>query len=548
MVPSTAETVSAPAQQRLFELDTSISSDYCSFMTRGFDCTIRNRSKAIGQFLTPERIYSPMVQEVTSTLRYADNRTIRIIDPFCGDGRLIAALIRSIGSSVSSSFKLEAFAWDIDGAILAEAEKIIEDSAVAVPFDVEIHVEKRDAFECESSVLGTFDVCITNPPWSSTKSLKPNAFASKEEYRHYQDVANDYGKILSERFPEVRGGRSFGAGALNLSRFGFALAMRLISSEGICAIVMPSSFAADTSSMNLRKRLIEKYRILSLRYYPAELKQFDGADQAAISLLFDYKYGGGSGDVVSFTKTGADSYHLDGAFLRYSADNGFLIPLGYSEDEVRLLEKLSRIPALGSYSGIKLGREVDETRINERLCAHSPYRFVKGFMISCYEISNTDYWYYDSSKSALPATASEEKVVWRDVSRVSQKKRVQATLLPPGYVAGNSLGVATCKEGSLLRALLGVMNSSIFEFMSRTVLTTNHVSSGMLKRIPFPEMNAQVIEELSELVEMALENTENSDVIQRIESLVALAYDISIDELEMIQTRVGFNPQGLMGL
>ena len=125
-------------------------------------------------------------------------------------------------------------------------------------------------------------------------------------------------------------------------------------------------------------------------------------------------------------------------------------------------------------------------------------------MISCYRLSDSEKWYYDETKAPIPPSALGEKVVWRDVSRVSQKKRVKATLLGPGYVAGNSLGVATCSDPKRLRALLGVMNSSIFEFMARTVLTTNHVSAGMLKRVPYPNLNGSILDELASAVDKVL--------------------------------------------
>lgn len=532
----------ASSQERLIEVESSVSRDYCAFMTGGFDCTPRNRSKAIGQFLTPQQVSEAMIDDIVQNLATRKDAVFRIIDPFCGDGRLLAGFLVALASLQQHPRRVEVVAWDIDATIIEAAEKTIYKAAHDAPFEVVITVQVADAFDCDRNLHGSFDICLTNPPWSSTKSLKPKAFATKQEYETYQEVANAYGRLLTERYPEVKGGRSFGAGALNLSRFGLALALRLVNDSGICGIVMPSSLAADTTSAVLRQSMLDHFTLRSLHYYPAELKLFAGADQAAIYLVLDANRDDKPGRVVSHLKSKTVDYALDGTFWHFSQSNGWIIPVGYREDEIHLIEKLSLMPMLGSHNDITLGREVDETRISERLCDESPYRFVKGFMVTCYSLSDNEKWYYDDTKSPIPPSALSDKVVWRDVSRVSQKKRVKATLLSPGHVAGNSLGVATCPDPKKLRALLGVMNSSVFEFMARTVLSTNHVSSGMLKRVPYPNLSDELIEKMAVAVDKVLADPFDRLALSLIDDLVAEAYGLSPEELNVAQDAV--NPDG----
>ena len=538
LVPDLAITVQPNAQTRLLDFSAEVSRDYREFMVGAFADTTRSRSKAIGQFLTPQPIFESMVKEAISALPRRAYPLIRIIDPFCGDGRLLVAFLNELKASNIEVGKVELFAWDIDQNILEIASESIAKASVETAFQISAQIELRDAFFCEDDLLGTFDVIVTNPPWSSTKSLKPRAFENERDYDRYQEVANSYCRLLVERYPEVRGGRSFGAGALNLSRFGIALSCRLLNPQGLCAIVMPSSFAADTSSAPLREIAFGNLYLRSLHYYPAEMKLFAGADQAAIYVVLAHGCAEAPGKVVSHAYGSFKSYETSADFWTFVANNGWAVPLGYSEEELALIKKLSKSPMLGSFKEIKLGREVDETRIAERLCEDSPYRFVKGFMITCYDLSDEEKWYYDPAKASVPPSADAEKVVWRDVSRVSQKKRVQATLLPPGHVAGNSLGVAICADRSLLRSFLGVLNSSVFEFVARSMLTTNHVSAGTLKRMPFPHLDSVLASRISVEVDAILTHPHDVATKQRIDELVSFAYGLTDEELLVAQNAV----------
>ena len=123
------------------------------------------------------------------------------------------------------------------------------------------------------------------------------------------------------------------------------------------------------------------------------------------------------------------------------------------------------------------------------------------------------------------------KVVWRDVSRDSQVRRIKATLLPPGFICGNSLGVVYGDEAAIfsLKMLLAIMNSMIFEYQARSMLVSNHVSAGIVKqiRVPRPSVDMNIIE----LVDKQLAG---QDVEDAIELAVAHLYNLSADEYEII--------------
>lgn len=516
----------------------SISKSYSAYMLGGFNCSTRNRAKAIGQFLTPQPIFAPMIRAAVSEFARNPLSRISIVDPFCGDGRLLCALLTELAKFTFLE-SVSVNAWDIDNSILQEAQANIKRSASSLPFKISLNISKCDAFCSAMDSYGKYDICVTNPPWSSTKSLKARAFESEEEYKKYQELASLYGAALSVRFPEAAKGRSFGTGAINMSRFGAALSWKLLRPTGICGIVMPASFTTDTSSKKLRNHLLDSDTLLEAHYYPAELNLFETADIAAVTLVLAKNGSNEPAPVVSHMPERETVYFADKPFQEYSHRNGFVIPLGYSSAEMALTIRVSKLPKVADRKSISLGREVDETRIAERLCDQSAYRFVKGFMISNYTLIDREKWFYNDRKASIPASARAEKVVWRDISRVSQVKRIKATLLPSGFVAGNSLGVATASSGAELRAFLGILNSRLFEFMARTVLTTNHVSAGSIKQLPYPEINEEDEAHLAQLVDSML-NAPNMESYDAIDKFVADVYGLEPQEYKIVKERINF--------
>src|SRR6202012_20063 len=95
-----------------------------------------------------------------------------------------------------------------------------------------------------------------------------------------------------------------------------------------------------------------------------------------------------------------------------------------------------------------------------------------------YGVADQPSLYVDETRVKLPRSVDHPRLAWRDVSRPNQKRRVQATLIPSGWVTGNSLGVAYDREGNLnrLAALLAIFNSLVFEYQLRASLSTGHIS------------------------------------------------------------------------
>ena len=174
------------------------------------------------------------------------------------------------------------------------------------------------------------------------------------------------------------------------------------------------------------------------------------------------------------------------------AKAGYYLPTGFGVEAADLLVRLEEnvtFASLETPEGLWAGRELDETSYDTFMCADGEFAFVKGRMIERWSVSQQPTQFVDTSLRRIPPSAGHARVAWRDVSRPNQRRRVQATLIPAGWVTGNSLSVAYFRDDDVVRlsALLALMNSLVFEFQVRARLSTGHVSLGTVRQVGIPD-------------------------------------------------------------
>lgn len=480
-----------------------LSSEYYQFVN-SFTQTSFEDEKMLGKFYTDHDIAESMIHIIRDI--YKPDRfgsELRIIDPFCGDGRLILKLIATMTENcMIENLSVFVSLWDIDASAVEKAkgslEEFCKENNIACTLDARV----ADAFVEYQGVRGKYDICITNPPWSL---LKPQKLFSKnngdDALAGYRMAIESYDSFMKEEFSISQPSKKFGKWGTNLARCGTEVALRLIKCDGICGIVSPASLLNDQVSEKLRVWIFENFKVINVSYYPAELKLFGIADISSITMVVK----GGETDQnidvrIYDSKTSYKQKKIEKAVFEYIRRNGYCIPLRTGIESIPIVMYLEQLPSMLDYCaecGLSFTRELDETRFQEKLTDNGRIEFAKGYMVDRYSFYG-DGLFINEEIVSPPASAFCHKLVWRDVSRDSQLRRIKATLLPPGFICGNSLGVIFCQEENLARMkmLLVIMNSLIFEYQARSMLVSNHVAAGIVKQIhvPIPDVDAKVID------------------------------------------------------
>jgi len=462
-------------------------------------------SVAEGRYFTGEMVGRHLSYSLIKECRgeWLAKTSIKVLDPFGGDGRLICWLIEEAAKQKCLPQLLEVEIWDISDVFFQLAKTSISSVARDAGLKVRIKTKKVDSFTHAKSQKNKFDAVITNPPWELLKPDRRELEVLRPSVRpKYLQAMKEYDSWLNISFPLSAPKRKFAGWGTNLSRVGLELAIELSKADGQIGIVLPASFLADHQSDELRRHVVDRHSLRSIGYFPAEVKQYGAADIPSITLIA--RKDAASVDAVSIEQFGG--MNEQGASQRFSMhlssvkNLDYVIPISVGPTTIKLLERLAkRLPTWGDMerhrsAPLWAGREIDETLASKHLVAIAPemagYPFIKGRMIDRFSLTEKPSFSLPDSREVfrLPKSVGFRRIVWRDISRPNQTRRTIATLAEKGHIAGNSLGVAYFEDGNEddLLCLLGIFNSLVFEIQLRAHLATGHISLSAVRKVHTP--------------------------------------------------------------
>lgn len=203
--------------------------------------------KDLDQYWTPVEV----VDFMCGILRFHEDA--RIIDPAGGSGDFLTGAFRH------SNQKISLHHWDqSEDATQAAKLNLFLSGVSSGTFRVVDSIDEAD------SENGTFDFCITNPPFG-TRTVWPisKGLGRMEEY----DLGHKWnnGEIIREVFPQQ-------LGILFIER-----SLKLLKKGGILGIVLPSGYMSNPSEKYVREWIIRKHRLLAVISLPGGAFSNSGA-------------------------------------------------------------------------------------------------------------------------------------------------------------------------------------------------------------------------------------------------------------------------------
>lgn len=451
--------------------------------------------KHTGRYYTHEFLAKQAIKHLLDELisNKFPKTTLEVIDPFAGDGRLLLWLIEEWLGRGFPKVKWSLHLWDLMGGVVDDSSGFLM-KLHELKIDFQLSLIKGDSFRIAFENREKFDIVFTNPPWEMLKpDIREVKNLSLDSRLEYLKSLKKYDQWISKNYSLSRPKQKFAGWGTNLSRVGLEVSHSICRNDGYVLCVLPASFFADEQSGILRKKILSEYIPISISYYPAEAKLFGKADINSSTIL--YKKNIATNTPISITVFNKELEVVSVKVLEHSTlkANRYSISLTTTSEGLAILKSMSS--RFGTWAeqevrgDIWAGREIDETRIASRLeVSGSGPRFIKGKMIGRYSTVSCNLHTLIPSVKMLPPSVNYKKIVWRDVSRASQRRRLIATIVQEGSVAGNSLGVVYYRNGNeeLLKGLLGIMNSFCFEFQLKSYLSTGHISLSALRKTSIP--------------------------------------------------------------
>lgn len=505
------------------------------------------QQRAAGRFYTHEFIGMALARQVADLIP-ADTRSVSVIDPFAGDGRLIAWLIPALADRGMEH--LDVSLWDQNEAAVATAGHAVEKAAAAVGLSADVEAWAGDTFDRGAIERGRWSVVVTNPPWELLKPDRREMKMLPPELRdEYVAELRAFDRRLASEFPVSQPSRRFAGWGTNLSRVGTEVALRLTAEGGACGVVCPSSLLADSTTASLRRWLLDHFALPEVTHYPAEARLFEGVDMPCCTFV---AVRGGHSRQTRLTRVSANRNVIEDSRVSLPHDwlerRDYAIPVEFGADGIALLAELDHHLPFGALEqpgpdGLWAGRELDETNRASFTLGQGRHAFIRSRHVTRLRRLEVPDEYVDTTMREIPSSTRHVRLVWRDISRPSQKRRVHASLLQPGCVTGNSVSVAHFRDGSLPRllALLALVSSLPFEFQVRSLLMTHHVSLSVMRSARLPRLDPDLVRPLAEAAVRCLEERPNADA--DLEVAAARAYGLEREAWDGIACRFALSPE-----
>ena len=526
-----------------------------------------------------------------------------LLDPACGSGSLlVASALVACGTSAEA---LRAYVgtcingWDNSPNAIRCARASL--AVLAPDRDTLRAVDTR--LRCIDALLvpredtrATFSRVIVNPPWEKLKLNRHEFNADRGAGSHYGDdilidsranaMLRRHSNLLKRRADDLRSRYDTVRGEVDLYACFAHRALQLIVEDGKVTLIVPGSLIRSQSGHALRERLFERHYV-DIEVFDNRAKFF-AIDSRTKFLVVRARTAARAALCISFPSIAPD-YASVWAAKGISISLGALrairpdltVPEVRNAAEWRLFRRLSdgapRFLQAETPSFGMIRREVDMT--NDRaafsksnaagrvpvlegrhiaLFRHDAKRYVSGTgrravwqarSQNAHCSIEPQFW-VDTRQLAedVRRHVTRARIGFCDIVGQTNERTVQAALIPPHVVCGNKVPTIDLDPSGgeeVVFMLLGIMNSVVFDWLARRVVTTS-LNHFIVESLPLPDAALRTIvgrriAHLARSISLCGHHGGERLAIERydaarveLEIAVAAAYGVTSCELDLI--------------
>jgi hypothetical protein len=484
----------------------------------------------------------------------------RVIDPSAGAGNLLIAALEVLTEGLTGAnarnivyslhgVELDAPTRELCCLLLWIAAAPGKPDLHTIAANIELGNAITRDWSCPDGQSAAFDVLLMNPPW--------------ESLRHEVD---DSGHHLSERVATIRRLEvrretadglpplfsMQGKGDRNLYKAFLELAPHLVRIGGRLGILIPGAFASDLGMVPLRRYYFDQLRLEKWTSFENLHRYFPIDGRYKFGLLTATRDPGGtqSLQVRSFAAL-ADEFEAPHVVLSRqeiikAGGNVAMLPEVTSRDEALTLiavrESGTPFFGPGSLGKVVYRREVDLTlgrkaglfwRYDECGLLHpapsgSFYSetgrelvpVVEGRMVGQYDFfqkswaegrGRTAKWILNRERAladcvpqylTMPRRRVPYRIALCDVTSATNTRTVLATWVPETWICGNTAPVLEFENERVALAGLAILNSMVFDWFARRVISGLHLNRFYLDLLAWPQLSSSDIGLLAEAGEI----------------------------------------------
>lgn len=216
-----------------------------------------DQQKSDGATYTPNALAEFVANQIVSVFELPPKGEIRILDPACGDGALLDALVNNLPSSTIKRLVVRGFDTDL-GAIKIATSKLLSKYP-----DLNLQLEQKNFLHYVLNLQGSGDL------FSMNEVIEPfNLVIANPPYVRTQIMGSEQAQKLAQSFNL--------SGRVDLY-YPFILGIsKILDKNGIAGVITSNRFMTTKSGQDVRREMLTRFKMLSI-WDLGDTKLFDAA-------------------------------------------------------------------------------------------------------------------------------------------------------------------------------------------------------------------------------------------------------------------------------